>query len=337
MCVESPPDEGEMSAMPKPPVPDCENMSRIAEDMDVLRAAPFSTRRTTSEYVMLCLIGFGALDKRDALMRVLQWTLEPLMLYSAFIKEAPSNEFEAIVVTKKQVVVDDVERWLELFNMGICLIPFDAYMQPDMVTCISRIHHTGKHWYGSFKSKSAARVRRDFYAQYCKDQRAKDLARVLTVTGLAMTPQNMLHLHDRVVTLQNRVSSLERDLNAAAAIAAGDAPAQTTAYNANLAHAYRRLQAHATASASAFRSDMPEPANPYRRIQTRNLVLAVPPVMQPVPQEDPPPPPPPPADSSSDSPIYIASPEPFRAEAYPAPFVRRELPSGNVVVYVVRD
>ena len=46
-------------------------------------------------------------------------------------------------------------------------------MQPDMVTCLSRIHHLGRNWYGTFRSKSAARVRRDFYAQYGKDQRAK--------------------------------------------------------------------------------------------------------------------------------------------------------------------
>lgn len=322
------------AATQRPPVPECENMNRIAEDMDVLHSAPLSARRTTNEYVMLCLIGFGALEKRDALLRVVQWTLEPLLLYSSYIKEQPSNEFEAIVVTKKQVVFDDVEAWLELFGMGICCIQFDGYMQPDMVTCISRIHHLGKHWFGTFKSKAAARVRRDFYAQYGKDQRARDLARVIDVTGLAMTPQNMLRLHDRVVTLQNRVSSLERDLQAvhrnaasnAGAAGAASAPADAsfaTLARANLASAYRRLQA---------RGELP--------------ALAIPPVMRPALHEDPPPPPPPVVDSrqQSTSPIYIASPEPARAPAHPSPlsgapvaFVRRPPPSGDVVVFVVRD
>ena len=335
MCLLPPLDTGEMSSvLQKPPVPECENMNRIAEVMDVLRAAPLSVRRTTTEYVMLCLVGFSSIEKRDALMRVLQWTLEPLLLYSAFIKEAPSNEFEALIVTKKQVVVDDVEQWLDLFNMGICLIQFDGYMQPDMVTCISRIHHTGKHWYGTFKSKSAARVRRDFYAQYGKDQRAKDVARVLTVTGLAMTPNNMLHLHSRVNELQNRVSSLERDLQAARSGHGGASMAHEAGFaalaHANLASAYRRIQA---------RGDMPEIVNPYRLQARANLpTIVIPPVMlpenippvgmQPAMDEDPPPPPP-------DSPIYIRSPSPERA--HPVPYIRRPPPTGDVVVFVVRD
>ena len=335
MCLSPPPDAHAMpAATQRPPVPECENKNRIAEDMDVLHSAPLSARRSTSEYVMLCLIGFGALEKRDALLRVVQWTLEPLLLYSSYIKEHPSNEFEAIVVTKKQVVFDDVEAWLELFGMGICCIQFDGYMQPDMVTCISRIHHLGKHWFGTFKSKAAARVRRDFYAQYGKDQRARDLARVIDVTGLAMTPQNMLRLHDRVIFLQNRVSSLERELEAvhrsASGAASGAANSAAPAPDAsfatlariNLANAYRRLQA---------RGDLPP--------------IVIPPVTLPALDEDPPPPPPPPPPPiyvddrarRSASPIYIASPEPARAPAHPEPFVRREPPNGNVVVFVVRD
>ena len=332
MCLPPLPDANEMPAVTqKPPVPECDNMNRIAEDMEVLHNAPLSARRTTSEYVMLCMIGFGSLDRRDALLRVVQWTLEPLLLYSSFIKEPPSNEFEAIIITKKQVVFDDVEAWLELFNMGICCIQFDGYMQPDMVTCISRIHHLGKHWFGTFKSKSAARVRRDFYAQYGKDQRARDIARVLDVTGLAMTPQNMLRLHDRVVTLQNRVSSLERELQAVHRGAASEAIEPDVSFatlsRVNLANAYRRLQA---------RGEIPSDANPHHSIQNRNGLpaIAIPAVMQPVSHEDllPPPPPPP-----SDLPIYIASTEPLRAQAHPMSFVRRPPPTGEVVVFVVRD
>lgn len=306
MCL-SPPEADTMCAMSRPPVPECENKARIDMDMENLRSAPFSTRRTTAEYIMLCLVGFGSIDRRDALMRMLQWALEPLMLYSAFIKETPSNEFETILVTKKQIVIEELEQWLELFNMGICLIQFDGYMQPDMVTCISRIHHSGKHWFGTFKSKSAARVRRDFYAQYGKDQRAKDIARVLAVTGLAMTPQNMLHLHDRVVTLQNRVSGLERDLDHARRD--NLSRVNDAAFAANLANAYRRMG------------------------RVSPPVIAIPPVMLPAMQmqDDVPPPPPP------ESPIYIRSPEPALAQVHSGSFVRRPPPTGEVTLIVVRE
>jgi len=267
MCL--PPAHG-FSDMPldtqKPDVPACENMNKIAEDMEVLRDMHMSSRRTTTEYLMLCLIGFAPVEKRDALMRVIQWTLEPLMLYSSYIKETDTSEFETIVITKKQVPVDALEEWLELFNMGICCIQFDNYMQSDMVTCLSRIHHLGKNWYGTFRSKAAARVRRDFYAQYGKNQKAKELARVLDVTGLAMTPRNMMVLHDRMRALQEQVVRLERQLHAARDSAAQRAPATEFAImaRANLASAYRRLQAagdlHATASLTY--PSFQEPASP---------------------------------------------------------------------------
>jgi hypothetical protein len=296
----------------KPPVPECDSKNKIAEEMDVLRSVHCSKRRTTSEYVMLCLIGFGAIDKRDGLMRVLQWSLEPLLLYSSFIKDPPSNEFEAILVTKKQVVVEDVEEFLALFNMGICCIQLDSYMQPDMVTCISRIHHLGKHLYGSFKSKTAARIRRDFYAQYGKDQRAKEIQRVLDVTGMTFTPRNMLALHDRINTLQSSLSRLERQVQSARVSSALDASA-----NANLAHAYRRLQASGALPATA------------RVRSTLDLQVRVPPVMLAPLAEEPPPPPPP----MSPDPIYV----PSSPDAPPIRVVARPPPTGDVFVYVVRD
>lgn len=311
MCVTSTPDDNAMSA--KPSVPECESMKKIAEEMDTLRSVPCSKRRTTSEYVMLCLIGFGSIEKRDGLMRVLQWTLEPLLLYSSFIKEPPSNEFEAILVTKKQVVVEDVEEFLALFNMGICCIQFDSYMQPDMVTCISRIHHLGKNWYGSFKHKTAARIRRDFYTQYGKDQRAKEIQRVLDVTGMTFTPRNMLVLHDRINTLQNSLSRLERQVQSARNDT--NSALETTAH-INLASAYRRLQANVALPVSAR-------VRPPLDVQVR-----VPPAMQAPLAEEPPPPPP-----LSSEPIYV----PSSPEAPHIRVVSRPPPTGEVFVYIVRD
>lgn len=242
---------------PKPPVPQCDNMNKIAEDMDVMRHVVSSGRRTTNEYLSLCIIGFGSIERRDAFLRVVQWTLEPLLLYSSFIKEVATKEFEAVLITKKQVTATAVEEWLGLFNMGVVCIQFDAYMQVDMVTCISRIHHMGRHWYGSFKAKPAARVRRDFYKEHMRETAAKEHQRVLAVTGMTVTPRNMLALHDRVSNLQAHVSHLERQI--AQRRAAADAAtaisgeidlslsrvvdATEAVARENLASAYRRLLA----------------------------------------------------------------------------------------------
>lgn len=49
----------------------------------------------------------------------MQWTLEPILIYSVFIKEIDAKEFETIVITKKQVTIDTVEEWFELFNTSL--------------------------------------------------------------------------------------------------------------------------------------------------------------------------------------------------------------------------
>jgi hypothetical protein len=230
----------------KPAIPVCENMQQIAEDMNAMRSVHCSTRRTTNEYLMFCLIGFASIERRDALLNVVSWALEPLLLYSAFVKDVATQEFEAVVVTKKQVGMNTVEEWLGLFNMGVCCIEFEQYMQAAMVTCISRIHHMGKHWHGSFKTKVAARVRRDFYKEYTKQQQAKETQRVLDVTGLAVTPRNMLTLHSRIGSLQDYVSHLERQrlvMSRELVESRRQTPSDTQSARDTLAEAYRRLQA----------------------------------------------------------------------------------------------
>lgn len=304
-------------------------MKKIAEDMDGFRETQMSVRRTTNEYLMLCLIGFGSIDRRDALMRVISWALEPLLLYSAFIKDLSTQEFETIMITKKQVSATAVEEWLSLFNMGLCCIQFDSYMQRDMVTCISRIHHMGKHWFGSFKAKTSARVRRDFYKEHMKEMKAKEERRLVEITGLTLTTRNMLHLFDRVGTLQVQVQRLESQIaerrdalpeNASAESRSEVEQAARTvaivsrfAENAarmNLASAYRRLQANGNLPASA----QVRPTGPAG------------PQAEPMQEEVPPPPP--------DTVDLTSTPDtPPRG----IPFFARPAPTGHVTVYVMRE
>ena len=300
-----------MSVSPlAPAIPNCENMQRIDADMHALRSLHCSTRRSTSDYLMFCVIGFGSMERRDALLTIVAWALQPVMLYSAFVKDVVTQEFEAIVITKKQVEMSTVEDWLGLFNMGVCCIEFEHYMQSDMVTCMSRIHHTGRHWHGSFKTKVAARVRRDFYKEYSKQQQAKETQRVLDVTGLTVTPRNMLTLHSRVGSLQDYVSHLENQRMSMSQLLVestrGRGELSTQTGRDMLADAYRRLQAAGR---------LPELAVPM--------------------DTDAVPPPPP------DSPQYApTSPETWRV---PIPstlpvtgFLARPPPTGDVTLYIVR-
>jgi hypothetical protein len=270
MCAASPCSAHSMMAHSspaaiKPPVPVCENMETIAEIMDTLRSAESSTRRTTSEYLMFCLIGFGSMPRRNALLTTIAWTLEPILLYSAYVKPIENQEFEADVITKKQVRMDAVEEWLGLFNMSVCCIEFEQYMHADMVASISRIHHMGKYWHGSFKTKVAARVRRDFYKEYMKQQHAKEQQRVVDITGLTLTPQNMISLHGRISSLQTYVSFLERQTERPTeqreAIVLEPGSAEAAEAQARLGAAYRRLQA-AGALPPGTRGRVPRPLSP---------------------------------------------------------------------------
>jgi hypothetical protein len=136
---------------------------------------------------------------------------------------------------------------------------------------------------------------------------------VLDVTGMTFTPRNMLALHDRINTLQNNLSRIERQLQSARTSNALDATAHI-----NLASAYRRLQANGALPATA------------RVRPTLDLQVRVPPVMlAPLPEEPPPPPPP-----MSPDPIYVPSTPPAPP---PVRVVARPPPTGDVFVYVVRD
>ena len=316
--------------MPKPPVPKCDNMNKISEEMDNFRNTQASTRRTTNEYLMLCLIGFGTIDRRDALMRVISWALEPLLLYSAYIKDLSTQEFEAVMITKKLVSAAAVEEWLGLFNMGLCCIQFDAYMQPDMVTCISRIHHTGKHWFGSFKAKSSARVRRDFYKEHMKELKAKEQRQLLELTGLTLTTRNMLILHDRVGSLQVEIRRLERQLAErrealpeGAALENVQALEQdsatvsmvsrfaSNAVRVNLARAYGQLASLNNLNAQDHQRSLPD------------LSVEIPP------------PPPVTVDLTSE-PDAAPNPPP-NPPPHAFAYVARPPPTGNVTVYVMRE
>ena len=334
MCLLSPRYDDSMERagkipMPKPPVPICDNMNKISEDMDVFRNTMMSVRRTTNEYLMLCLIGFGSIERRDALMRVIAWALEPILLYSAYIKDLSTEEFETVMITKKLVSATAVEEWLGLFNMSVCCIQFDSYMAPDMVTCISRIHHTGKHFFGSFKAKTSARVRRDFYKEHMKEMKAKEHQRLLEVTGLTLTTRNMLLLHDRVGTLQVQVARLERQLAERMESSSGnernenvEAVEQGTHLNilrSRMADQHRQL-ARAYGQLNAVNARQ-------MHVMSRDLSVEIPP------------PPPPTIDLTSldESPPDVPQSQSNDAPPRGIAFIARPPPTGHVTVFVVRE
>jgi hypothetical protein len=149
--------------------------------------------------LMTSLVGYGDLSMRDVFMMCVGLALQPTVMHSAYIKDIETREFEVVLLSKKNIPLGDIENFLDLFNMSVCVIPFSRYMGPDMLEGISRILVKGRHHAGNFHTSHAKTVRR--YYQ-CK-KRGKHLedkkAAVRGVTGMAFTPDNMLHLHSQLV------------------------------------------------------------------------------------------------------------------------------------------
>jgi hypothetical protein len=78
---------------------------------------------------------------------------------------------------------------------------------------------------------------------------------------MTVTPHNMLLLHDRVTTLQNHISRLERQMQALRSVAREPVGDATPSPPINLASAYRRLQFSDDVSARIRPLEIPLPAH----------------------------------------------------------------------------
>lgn len=158
-----------------------------------------ASTNTRTYPLMTSLVGYGDLSMRAVFMMCVGRALQPTVMHSAYIKDIETREFEVVLLSKKNIPLGDIENFLDLFNMSVIVIPFSRYMGPDMLEGISRILVKGRHHAGNFHTQHAKTVRR--YYQ-CK-KRAKLLedkkAEVRRVTGMAFTPENMLHLNSQVV------------------------------------------------------------------------------------------------------------------------------------------
>ena len=213
------------------------NGDEINNVMERLHKIP-AKKNSTKYHVMFCVVAFGNISKRSALLDCIKYALEPTLTHSAYLKPIESHEFEVVVLSTKKVEMQVIENWLSAFNMSVCFIEFQNYMQPDMVSCISRIHHLGNMRETNFGFQIATKIRRDFHKEHFKRQRAMQAQRLLDETGLHFTMDNMFALHIRIQQQRQTIYRLEEQLAAERAaverwrqcsIAAEQAAAESTA------------------------------------------------------------------------------------------------------------
>jgi hypothetical protein len=134
--------------------------------------------------VMASLVAFGDLEKRSLFNLCLSRALQPTVVHSAYIKDLQTREFEVVLLSRKKIDILEVETFLELFNMSVCVIPFSRYMGPDMMEGISRIQK-GNHPAGNFQTPLARTVRRYYQAKKRSKHIEDKKAQVQRITGLS--------------------------------------------------------------------------------------------------------------------------------------------------------
>lgn len=149
--------------------------------------------------VMTSLVAFGDQAMRSVFMMCLATALQPSVIQSAYIKAIATTEFEVILLSKRNVSLEELEYFVDLFNMSVCVIPFSRYMGPDMLEGISRILVKGKCHAGNWRTEQAVTVRRYYQCKKRSIRLDDKKNEVLRATGLTYTPDNMLLLNAQLV------------------------------------------------------------------------------------------------------------------------------------------
>jgi hypothetical protein len=210
-----------------PPIPHIEKIlntqtphaTAIQQQMSIFRMIP---HESNGKYNCMCtFVAFGNTADRNLLLTCLMYSLEPDLVYSAYVKPYDSKEYETILLLRKKISIDLLEKFLDLFRMSTCVIPFDTLMADEMATSISRIH-AGSNQYGNFHSKSNTALRRKYYYRRQQQKKMLELKRVLDVTGWQFTSDNMIRLYheltvsrcenaglrSRIANYQERIAAL---------------------------------------------------------------------------------------------------------------------------------
>ena len=187
----------------------CKEMASIIENMAQVKV----NDNVRSYKVMTCLVAFGDLSVRSLFLMCIGRALQPTVLYSAYIKEVSTREFEVVLLSKKDIDMDDLEYLMGLFSMSVCVIPFSRYMAPDMIEAISRIHSKGRCHTGNFNSPQAQTVRRYYQRRKHIMKLNHDKLEVLRITGMQFTTANMIRQNALLVSTMamnaNLVQTLE--------------------------------------------------------------------------------------------------------------------------------
>jgi hypothetical protein len=183
----------------------------IGEGMERLHSIP-TTKCVGRHPVMFSVVAFGDIEKRSRFLDCIRYALQPTLVHSAYVKDVDRQEFEVVVLSSKKVAMQAVEDWLDTFNMSVCVIEFEHYMQADMVSSISRIHHFGKVRATNFGFECATKIRRDFHKFHNKKVKAMQCQRLLDETGLHFTVENMFALHIRNQQQRANIRSLEEQI-----------------------------------------------------------------------------------------------------------------------------
>lgn len=152
-----------------------------------------SSKRSHTQH-SLALWGFGTVDRRDLVMRVLRYVLKPRLIMVSHVSD---SRFEGLLVTKCAYDEEIMSEWLHECNMGMGMHTMDTWMDESMVSCITRIEQ-GTNLSGNWMSVGMRHTRLMYQRLKHEAAERKRQQQVQQQTGMAFTTGNMLMLyHDR--------------------------------------------------------------------------------------------------------------------------------------------
>ena len=154
----------------------------------------------------ISFVGFGQESLRSAICNLLRYYLRARLIHCTM---TGPGRFEGILMawlpTDGDEALGSLQQICDLCRAGLVVIDLGGYMSALMGACLRRVLEGSMPWGNLFSRKNAS-VYRDYQTFMCYESSSEDNTE--TMTGLRLTPDNMLGLFHRNRMLRLQVMAL---------------------------------------------------------------------------------------------------------------------------------
>jgi hypothetical protein len=161
-----------------------------------------------SPFQWTCVYGFGSVEKRNLVVRVLRYALGPVMLHGSNVG---AGRWEALLLMEKlRADSQEFEQLLDKFHMSIGVVDLETYLGPQMLAAYERIE-AGDSTFGTLHLKRNRLHKQNLESFMRRKREVQHTMRVEEEMGRAFTLSSMLDLHReyRVIVVNREAAELE--------------------------------------------------------------------------------------------------------------------------------